>query len=379
MRRILLALSSLVFTLAACSSGETATPDSSAAGTEVSITATAEVLTGEGVGRSITLTDALDREVTLPSAPQRIVITGKGLIMIVDAAYMFPSASQRIIGMGNASQGPVNFISMLDQDFEDKAILANDATAEQIAAMGPDLLLLKSSMAEWMIPSMEALGIPVVIVDFETPEQYARDLAILGKVFGDEERAVELAAFFQTKADEVTAKIAGAVKPSTLLLHYSDRDGIVAFYVPPLGWMQTLMVEMAGGDPVWKDASLGYNWTQVTLEQVAAWDADQIFIISYIKDPSEVVATLKNDPTWQALRAIRTGKLHAFAGDVYSWDQPDPRWILGLSWLAFRLHPDLFSSYDPVLEAQVFYQTLYGLDASFFETNILPSFRGDLP
>ena len=52
------------------------------------------------------------------------------------------------------------------------------------------------------------------------------------------------------------------------------------------------MVEIAGGEPVWADASLGQGWTQVTLEQIAAWDADQIYVASYFKDPSEVVAGL---------------------------------------------------------------------------------------
>jgi iron complex transport system substrate-binding protein len=117
----------------------------------------------------------------------------------------------------------------------------------------------------------------------------------------------------------------------------------------------------------------------VTLEQIAAWDADQIFIISYNKNPSEVVASLKTDPQWQALRATQQSHLYAFPGDLYSWDQPDARWILGLSWLATRLHPDRFTQLDIVQEARQFYQTLYGLNAQFFEKNVRPTFKGDLP
>ena len=143
--------------------------------------------------------------------------------------------------------------------------------------------------------------------------------------------------------------------------------------------MQTLLVEMAGGDPAWKDATLGFNWTTVTLEQIAAWDADKIFIVNYVQDPNEIVATLKADPTWQGLRAVQANELYGFAGDVYSWDQPDPRWSLGLSWLASRLHPDLFPSYDAVAEVQEFYQFMYGMEPAYIEDNLLPAFRGDLP
>ena len=80
------------------------------------------------------------------------------------------------------------------------------------------------------------------------------------------------------------------------MLYYNDKDGNVAFNVPPASWMQTRMVEMAGGDPVWTEANLGGGWTQVSLEQIAAWDADQIFIIAYNQNALDVTEALKGRP-----------------------------------------------------------------------------------
>jgi len=329
---------------------------------------------------SIILTDALGREVTLPNPPTRIVITGKALIMVVDAVYMFPEAPARIAALGNAGQGTSNFISLIDPSYAAKATLQQDAGAEQIAAAQPDLVILKSYLAATLGRSLEALGIPVVYVDFETPEQFDRDLAILGQVFQNEARAQQVAAYYQNKVAEIQTTLNGSNdKPRVLMLYYTNKDGAVAFNVPPMAWMQTQIVQLAGGEPVWSSANPANSWTKVTLEQIAAWDADQIFIISYNKNPSEVVAGLKTDPQWQALRATRQSHLDAFPGDLYSWDQPDARWILGLCWLATRLHPDRFTQLDIVQEAQHFYQTLYGLDTQFFEKNIRPTFKGDLP
>ena len=328
----------------------------------------------------ITITDALGRQVTLPAAPQRIVITGKALVMIADAVYTFPEAPGRIIGIGNAGQGSSNFISLIDPNYAQKAVLENNAGVEQIAALQPDLVLLKSYLAESVGNPIEAIGIPVVYVDFETPEQYRRDLSILGQIFQDQTRAAQVSAYYQERVEQIQQAVdKAAARPRVLMLYYSDKDGSVAFNVPPLGWMQTQMVQLAGGDPVWEEANASNGWIQVTLEQVAAWDADQIFIISYNTNPSDVVAGLESDPNWQALRAAQDGKLYAFPADLYSWDQPDTRWILGLTWLAGRLHPELFPRLNMVAEAQSFYQNLYGLDAAFFEQNILPTFKGDLP
>ncbi len=329
---------------------------------------------------SIIIVDALEREVILPAAPQRIVITGKALVMIADAAYIFPEAPERIVGLGNAGQGDSNFIALIDPGYPSKAVLENNASAEQIAALQPDLVILKSYLAETVGAPIEEIGIPVVYVDFETPEQYTRDLAIFSQIFQNPERAGQVAAYYQIKAEQIQRAVSGTeAQPRVLMLSYNAKDGNVAFNVPPAAWMQTRMVEMAGGIPVWTEANLGGGWTQVSLEQIAAWDADQIFIIAYRQDSADVTAALEADPNWQALRAVGLGQLHAFPGDLYSWDQPDTRWLLGLTWLAGQLHPERFPDLDITAEAQIFYATLYGLDAAFFEENILPTFKGDLP
>jgi iron complex transport system substrate-binding protein len=364
MKRLSMFVLLLVLLLTACAPQATATSTPAAA---------------TPVDTSITIVDALGRAVKLTAAPQRIVLTGKALFMIADAAYLFPGAAEKVIGMGDASQGSGNFIQLIDPNYAAKQTLDRDAGAEQVAALQPDLVILKSYLAESVGAPIEALGVPVVYIDFETPEQYSRDLTILGKVFGDEARAAEIAAFYQSKMDEIAQAVKDAPKPRVLLLYYNDKDGNIAFNVPPLSWIQTQMVEVAGGEPIWADANPAEGWTQVTLEQIAAWDADQIFVISYFKSPTEVVDGLKADPNWQAIRAVKDNQIYAFPGDLYSWDQPDPRWILGLTWLAGKIHPDLFPTLDMTAEAQTFYQSLYGLDEAFVEQNIIPTFKGVQP
>jgi iron complex transport system substrate-binding protein len=368
--------------LSACSAAPVVQPTSALADQETLTPSQAAypATSAPAIQTPLTVVDALGREVSLSAPPSRIVITGKGLILILDAAYMFPEASARIAALGKATQGTGNFTSLIDPSFATKTILETDAGAEQIAATQPDLVILKSYLAETVGKPIEALNIPVIYVDFETPEQYTRDLSILGKIFQNETRAQELADFYLSKVSQIqTALKDVTTKPRVLMLYYNDKDGAVAFNVPPMAWIQTQMVELAGGEPVWGSANPGNGWTVVTLEQIAAWDADQIFLISYLKDSAEITASLKSDPQWQALRAVKDGHLYGFPADLYSWDQSDSRWILGLSWLAARLHPESFPQFDIIQEAKLFYSQLYGLDEMFFETKIQPTFRGDLP
>ena len=124
----------------------------------------------------ITIQDALDRTVTLDKAPERIVLAGKAVIMVTDAVYALPGASSQIVGISNTNQGRGDFISILDPNYASKVTLANDVGPEQVAALQPDLVILKSYLAESLGSPLETLGIPVVYLNLETPEQYSTDL-----------------------------------------------------------------------------------------------------------------------------------------------------------------------------------------------------------
>jgi iron complex transport system substrate-binding protein len=323
----------------------------------------------------ITVTDALGRAVTLPKVPSRIVLAGKALFMVADAIYVFPEAGKNITALGSTVQGAGDFIPMIDPTFKDKTMLDSNAGPEQIAAVKPDCAILKSSTKATLGDPLEQLGIPVIYVDFETPEQYDRDMKTLGQVFQNPDRASKVLAYFSGKADavkKVISPLKDDQKPKTLILYYSVKEGAVSFNVPPMEWMQTTLVELAGGTPVWKDANPGKGWTKVSLEQVAAWNPDYVFVVAYATPATEAVKTLLEDPQWKELKAVKDGKIYPFATDVYSWDQPDTRWILGLQWVAAKLHPDLFKDWDITKAAQDFYKEIYAMDDASFTKNIAP-------
>ena len=295
--------------------------------------------------------------------------------MVADAVYLFPEAYSRVVGIEKITQGRDGFLSILDPGYNENKTLPFNAGPEQIASMHPDVVLMKSYMQQKLGNRLERLGINVLYLDFETPRQYERDLLILGRLFGNENRAREVIAFYQTRLDTVDRGISGAggaARPKTLILYYDERGGNRAFNVPPRTWMQTVLVELAGGLPVWAGMKGGRGWTKVSFEQIAAWDAEFIFVTSYFSDAEAVVERLYGDPVWQSLQAVENGGLYPFPADYFSWDQPDPRWILGLTWLAARLHPTVFSNIDIKEEVRIFFQDLYFLDKEDYFKYIHP-------
>jgi iron complex transport system substrate-binding protein len=330
--------------------------------------------------RVITLTDSSGHSATLAGLPERIAIAGKATVLIQDVIFLFPEAKQRVVALENRNQSAFSFLPIVDPGLADKAVLEMNVGPEQIAAVQPDLVLLKDYMADSLGEPLEKLSLPTVYLDLETPEAFYQDIAVLGEVFGDPARAQEITDFYQERVSRVQELAAQAAeKPRVLVMEYSDSGGEVAFSVPPVSWLQTSLVEIAGGEPVWRDLEFSGGWAVVNLEQVAAWDPDQIFIIEYSGNGSAVKGDLQNNPVWQNFRAVKEGQLYAYAFDFYSWDQPDSRWILGLQWLATKIQPELTGKIDIIQEVNDFYSVLYGLDQETIDTEVLPRLTGDIP
>jgi len=367
----------LIFTVLVTACGSSASPDAPPDPTSTTVAAATlpEALS------EISMTDATGQNLVFPAPPERVTVAGKASQMIIHALYLFPEAVERVIAMEQRMQRNLSMLPLIDPNFDTKDQFERDAAAEQIAPVQPDVVLMKTYMADKLGSPLEQIGIPVAYMDLESPDQFFRDIEAIGAMFDNPERVEEIKSFYQVRLDELQDGVAGIDPgdlPDVLLLQYSDRSGEVAFNVPSASWLQTTMVSNAGGTPMWRDAAEGGGWTLVNFEQIAAWDPDVIILVNYTGDPGEVVQNLKEDSNWNALRATKDGELYAFPGDFLSWDQPDTRWILGQLWLAKVIHPDLFSEWDMLDQAREFYTELYKLDEATFETDVAPLINGDI-
>ena len=312
----------------------------------------------------------------------RVVTGGKAHYLVLNTLYMFPEAAESVVAYGDSSQAGGNFISLLDPEAEQRAVLAPDPGVEEILAHRPDTVVLKSYLKSGLGRRLQDLNVPVLYLDLESPEQFRQDIAAIGQLFGDPKRSEALIRFYDRNLQEVR-KISEALpeseKPDTLLLYYGVRSGTASFNVPPRQWLQTSLVQWAGGNPIWLEAAAGSGWRQIGFEQIAAWNPECILLVSYHTPVDEVKATLLADPKWLELDAVRRGKLLAFPADYLSWDQPDPRWILGLHWLIGKLHPGLVARAEMQEKVIEFYSFVYGLSPQRIEEAILPLIQGDYP
>jgi iron complex transport system substrate-binding protein len=306
--------------------------------------------------------------------PTRIVMGGRAVVMVADAVYAFPGARSGVIAVGGADQGLGTFLRVVDPGYKDAPTLPRQAGAEVYASLQPDLVILKTPMKAQLGPGFDALGIKALYLNLESPEDYYKELAILGSLFGEEARAAELVSYYRD-AVERAGKAAGgsSAKPRLLVLQAAGGG----YEVPPSTWMQTKVTELAGAVPVWTGANPGGGWAKVGAEQILAWNPDAVCVISYNEDPSALARGFASDARFASLKAVRTGQVYAMPQDFLSWDQPDARWGLGLLWLSSKLHPGGIPGYNTEAEARRFFQLFYGLDGAAFQRDLRPKLRGD--
>jgi iron complex transport system substrate-binding protein len=333
--------------------------------------------------KPIKLTDATGRVIELSKIPRRLVVVGRGPFMVLHMLYAFTEGRQRLVGVENVGTTASDFLPLVDASFNSKKALFKNPGVEQIAALKPDLVIMKGTTIDSKAESLEKAGIPTLFLALETPEQFTRDVTNLGIVLGNPQRANEIMAFYRTRLDRLHKGVAGlkdSEKPRVLLVEYSDRGGTFAVRVPAKSWMQTIEVQTAGGTPVWFDAAKDSDgYTIVNFEQIARWNPDKIFVVVwYTIDPQKAIHDLKADPQWSALKAVASGQIYAFPTDIFGWDTPEMRWILGMNWLATRIHPGRFKDIDMNAELMDFFSQLYGMSKAAIESSILPKVKMDV-
>jgi iron complex transport system substrate-binding protein len=292
--------------------------------------------------------------------------------------YMFPEAAGKLIAMERLQGTTSDFLPLIDPTFEGKPHLEQGATPEQVAALNPDVIIVQSSLMDELGDPLEELGFKVVYVDLETPEGYFRAIAAMGEILGDGASAAEIESFYRDRTDRVIQRVADeAAEPRVLVVRNRSVGEELTVEIPGITATQTMLVKIAGGRPVWTGIAEAESWTMADYEQIVAWDPQIILVVAFETDPESLVEELEEDPQWGALRAVRDGQLFGFPVDIYSWDSPDPRWILGLNWVVKKIHPDLFPEVDIVQEVIAFYEQMYRMDQAAIDEHIFSVLEGD--
>lgn len=303
--------------------------------------------TGSASYYPITVTDQAGRSVTIERQPQRIV-SG---YYISSSLLIALGQEEKIVGIeAKADKRAIYGLSAPELQTLPSVGTAKEFELEGCAALEPDLVILPMKLKD-AAASLEALGIPAILVNPENQELLDEARELVARSLNCWEAASSLYEFTQHTTSQLKAKVAGKEQPVVYLA------GNSSFLSTAGGKMyQSSLIELAGGQNAAAEIADSY-WAEVSYEQVLAWNPDFIILAA---DASYTPEDVLKDENLAGITAIQKGQVYQMPSQAEAWDSPVPGGILGAVWMASTLHPEQVSEEVCNETIETFYETFYG-------------------
>ncbi|NNG65916.1 ABC transporter substrate-binding protein [Caldanaerobacter subterraneus] len=256
----------------------------------------------------------------------------------------------------------ISFYELLDSKAKEKAMKGKSVNVEEIIKEDPNVVF----SAYWQegnkdIEQLRSLNIPVVSVNLEDVGNIKNTVLMLGKIFGKEESSNKIICYYDEIQQEIESRLNKSTEnkdiPKVLVIYYSGKEQSYMTFGGDM--FQSKLIELAGGIPVSKELSGKKN---VDIEQIIKWNPDFIVIVQYDTPAKEIKEKILKDSVWKNIKAVKEKKVFVGPNDGENWIDPNPKWPLGLYWMAKILHTENFTDFNLPSEASKFYKEVFNID-----------------
>ena len=279
----------------------------------------------------LTVTDDLDRTVTVEEDPQRVAA------LIGSFADVWCLAGGKDSLVAAADDTWTQFDLGLDQSV---ARLGGVKTpnVEALLAAEPDLVIgsARTSGNVELEEMLTDMGIPVLYFDVSSFSDYLRMLEVCTRITGQPENYKTYGTDIQAQVDGAMARADGS-SPSVLYVRATGKSCKIK------NSQGTVLGEMLAdlGCVNIADSQTGLL-ENLNMETILAADPDYIFTVLQGSDSEKARATLEqallSNPAWEGLSAVKEGRFHILDQKLYNL-KPNAKWGDAYEQLADILYP----------------------------------------
>lgn len=216
------------------------------------------------------------------------------------------------------------------------------------------------------------MKIPVVVLS-GLYEDTAATYRKLGEIFGEQEKAEEMAAYCEKVIAETAAVVDAIPTDQRVRTYYAETP--TGLMTEPETSSHAAVLKYAGAYNV-ADVEMkpGSGMSPVSLEQVIAWNPD---VIVTVQGGNGAYQELTTNPDWASISAIANDKILVSPTAPFSWIDrpPSVQRFLGTQWLAKQLYPDKFD-YELDQVVKQFYSLFYEIELSDADVEQLLATKG---
>lgn len=294
----------------------------------------------------LTIVDQAGRIVTVPKEYDSIALCYRVVIRFL----LSLDQGDKIKGIGKSEP----FLEVLEPGLADCVDVGKGvADIEALAELNPDIFFHKSHDPE-TLEAVEALGIPSVGIDVETPEAMLVALDILGKVCGEQEKAKQLREYYDAKLADAEQRTSNITEKKTAVIMGSSIGKVADATM-----LQGEMIERAGGINVAAELEATELWPTAGAEQIFEWNPEYIFI-SGSESAVYGVEDILNDPAWSEMTAVKNKNVYIMPAAMDSWEFPGVMSTLGIDYMMHVMYPELMTDQELEQRVDEFYQLSYG-------------------
>jgi len=326
----------------------------------------------------VTVNDIDNRTVTIPQAPQRIILQdGRDILTLAMLERDNPFAN--VVAWNNLPKKQDtetwNVLKrkwpeaekILDMKFSDQG----NVDLETVISRQPDLMIAQlrakpSLVQSGVLAKLEALHVPVVFVDYELHpvENTVPSIALLGKVLGQRERAQAYIDFYQQRLDKIHQRLAKVAKKPLVFIEpiagVAGLDNGCCFTHARNGWGG--LVEAAGGVNIGSQLLPGASGN-VSVEKIISLNPDYylmtgskrpakgtaIIPFGYNVAESDVAAAFNALVSRQGVSSI-PAVAQGHTGALYHHFYNNPYNIIAIEALSKIFYPTRFNDVDPLAD-----------------------------
>jgi len=299
---------------------QTATPESTAS-------STAEA----AQGTTLTFTDDLDREVTVPVEPQRVAV----LLGSYADVWCLAGGTDSIVAAANDAW--TDFDLDLGEDVANLGSLMEPSLEELIASQ-PDLVIASSNTTSnvELLSSLEELGIPTVYFGVNSFDDYLEMLDVCTQITGHTENYQTYGLDVQAQVEKAKEQNDGSA-PTVLLLRSASTSCKVKNSKGTV--LGEILADLGAVNIADSDESL---LEDLSMERIIADDPDYIFVVFQGSDQDAAQKTLDaaltSNPAWDTLSAVQNGNFYIMEKELYHL-KPNARWGEAYQKVADILYP----------------------------------------
>ena len=269
-----------------------------------------------------TYVDQLERQVTMPDDPQRVISLAPSITEIIYAL----DQENRLKGVTRHSDFPIEATKLPKIGSYVRLDL------ERIVALNPDLCIaIKDGNPKEIIDRLESLKIPVYVVNPRNLNMVLETIIEIGNILNAHDKAKNLLTNLYTRIQRVTSLIS----PDTYRPGVFFQIGISPIVSVGTDTFLHELIVLAGGKNL-ADGKTSYP--RFSREQVLAL-APEIFIVTSMARQAVFEQVKAEWRRWSSMPAVRNE--HIFLVDSNLFDRPSPRLVDGLELLLKLIHPEL--------------------------------------